>query len=351
MKSLAIIDSLTLTYKNQIFGHYASTAKQLYSILCNDFAVKVVGGITYANYFQKEQLDILPYRTYYEEFHIGNTFRKLRSKIKSIINLIVALRKNYDYLIFQWCSQNFLYLTLLLFKKKRSKVFLIKYNAETRLTHKLLFRLIKNKVSCIFTSMPKTGESYGIPYLLIPDYFPVEEDLNSVSQPVVYDFVIVGTTDNDKNIEDVISGIEKTNFTIKIAGNFKDKAYLEKIQKLTTSKNILIQDKYLTDTEYKNTILQSKYVILPYLKSAYTDKSSGVVLDAVYRGKPVIAPDLSGFQPVKDFGMGYLYNESISEILPKINDENYHTLVQNAIVFRNAMESKKQELIQTILKA
>jgi glycosyltransferase involved in cell wall biosynthesis len=236
-----------------------------------------------------------------------------------------------------------------MFKRKQSKIFLIKYNIETKPVRRKIHRIIKNKVSCVFTSLPQVGEFYEFPYLLIPDYFPVEQYRNLVNHTTKFDFVILGTIDNDKNIEDVIQSILNTEYTLKIAGHFHDKAYLAKIITMSgRSENILIQDKYLSDSEYKDTILQSKYVLLPYKKSAYLIRSSGVILDAVYKGVPVIATDIESFQFISKFGIGYLYDNSFLEILLHINEISYNKLIDNISNFRKMQENKKNELINKI---
>ena len=120
--------------------------------------------------------------------------------------------------------------------------------------------LKKNKILGVITSLDEVGRYYKVPYLIVPDYFPSEEI--SMDEKI-YDLIIVGTVTEQKDYENVIKAVNKTKLNLKIVGYFNDEQRFNNL-KIIANHNIVIENKYISDDEYKNIIKSGKYVILPY---------------------------------------------------------------------------------------
>ncbi|MGG7214925.1 glycosyltransferase [Clostridium nigeriense] len=339
MINIGIVDTISLKKNKKIFGHWLNTALQYKNILSKDDSINifVLGGPVYKNYIYNNYVR-LPFDLEKKMFD-RTGIKILFNKLKAVINTIAAIKSNTDILIFQDANQTILY-TLLRFFKVNKKIYLIKYSIDERKQAVKSFNKIKNKISGVITSLDEVGRYYKVPYLIVPDYFPSEEI--SMNEKI-YDLIIVGTVTEQKDYENVIKAVNKTKLNLKIVGYFNDEQRFNNLKNIANH-NIVIENKYISDDEYKNIIKSGKYVILPYKKESYNYKSSGVVLDAIYNGVPVIVPGLNSFEFVKNNKVGLTYNNSFDEIIEDISDINYDELINNVKKYCKIMELKKEEL-------
>jgi len=344
MKKLAVADITTLTYNGVIYGHFLKLANQYLEIFQQDFDVKIYGGITYKNFIEGSRYKKLPFVIKREEVK-GGIIKKSFMKFKEVINALKVLSSDADVIIFQCYSEMPVYLALLIKNIRRKKVFMIQYQKGLRSKYsQAVYRKVAKKISGIITSSKEVANFYGLDNVIIPDYLPVNIKFNKVQYE--YDGIILGTTSDWKDYEDVISSFRNCEFKVKIAGKFFDENRLRRLKSSSTP-NIEIEDRYLTDNEYDDYLSKSKYVILPYRKE-YEEKSSGIVLDAIYRKKPVIVPNLKSFNFVKECQLGLVYNESISEVVPMLSDDLYNSLQKNIESFIIEKNKEKQVLIDFI---
>lgn len=259
MINIGIVDTISLKKNKKIFGHWLNTALQYKNILSKDDSIDifVLGGPVYKNYIYNNYVR-LPFDLEKKMFD-RTGIKRLFNKLKAVINTIAAIKSNTDILIFQDANQTILY-TLLRFFKVNKKIYLIKYSIDERKQAVKSFNKIKNKISGVITSLDEVGRYYKVPYLIVPDYFPSEEI--SMDEKI-YDLIIVGTVTEQKDYENVIKAVNKTKLNLKIVGYFNDEQRFNNL-KIIANHNIVIENKYISDDEYKNIIKSGKYVILPY---------------------------------------------------------------------------------------
>lgn len=337
MKNISIIDSLTLTHEGKIYGHFANTANQYKEILGQDYRVTVVGGETYSSYF--DDYYKLPFITTKGDFQSDNKWIIFKTKVKSAVNVIVSLFNKSDYYVFQDGNRNIVAIILFIFSFLKRKVVFIRYTPCSKFEYKMI-KILPNKICYVITSLEETKKSYPVDSIIVPDYFPTKEIKNEKN--ILYDFVVLGTIVEGKDYEDVVKTISRTKYKLLIAGFFSDKNRLKKLNNIK-SDNIIIIDKYLDQKEYDTYLNSSRYVVLPYKKELYTNKSSGVTLEALYAGKPVIAVNNKGYEWIEKYKVGILYNFSMSEIIEKFEDERlFNSMQENILQFIETMKSKKE---------
>ena len=344
MKSVLIADITTLTEEGKIYGHFAKVAKQYEAVLSEKYNVLIGGGKTYLNYFPDDRVLQFPY-SISRSRNYGGIKNKFQNKIHEFINACIALKSGCEIIVFQNLNETPIYLALLLFHKPQ--VYMIQYQKGlTGSVKKILYKLVKKHIRGVITSSEAVGEFYHRPYVVVSDYFPMNKEHKS-DRKIKYDALIIGTINGWKDYESVIRGFSGTDSTLVIAGKFNDKEYLETLKK-DAKENITFIDKYLTDAEYVSLINESKFIILPY-KRQYEEKSSGVLLEALYNNRPVIVPDMKSFKMVKEFNLGIVYKEFDIEIINQLKDEKAYQQYKEALSdFVKKQEEGKGRLLNFI---
>lgn len=346
MKKLIIADITTLTENNKLYGHFPKVAQEYNDILCNKFDCYISGGKTYSNYFDMCNYIKLPF---YIKFNQNKSkIKKIFVKFKELINALCVLNIDSDIVIFQSYSELPIFLALYMKKKCNKKIYMIQYQKglKSKITRRI-YNKVRYKINGIITSSDEVGKFYSNNYIVIPDYFPRTDLSNNKDEKQKYDFTILGTISEGKDYENIINVLKNTGYRVRIAGKFFDRERYNLLKKSAT-KNIEFIDKYLTDEEYEKYIYETKYIVLPY-KSQYENKSSGVVLDAIYRKKPVIASDLSSFKFIEKYELGLLYRNSFSEVLERIDEKKYKIFKENINRFVKEKEIEKDKLIEFIM--
>jgi glycosyltransferase involved in cell wall biosynthesis len=345
MKKVLIADITTLTYEDKLFGHFAKVANQYCQILSKEFDVQIAGGKTYKNYFRDYQLYQLPFFIKKNENASGIAGR-IKRKWKEFFNAWKCLHSNSDIIIFQCLNETPVYLALLFGCNK--KVYMIQYQRGLDCKgKKVLYDRIKNRISGTIVSSDIVGKYYDITYIVLPDYFPPVQISSVQDENLIYDITILGTANTWKDYVGAVKYFRNSRWKMLIAGKFTDESMYNAIMQLKTD-NITVINKYLTDIEYQNCLNCSKYIMLPY-KEEYKDKSSGVLLEAIYAGKPVIVPDISTFDIVNKNKLGIVY-KNLSDLkinMKKLQDE-YEDYKKNVQAYTDNMRIKSDELIEFV---
>jgi len=345
---IGIVDTMSLSHGNNIYGHFAKVSCQYLDLLQEGgHDVRIIGHKIYRKYVSDDHLDYLPFKSDKDIFLSGSRIRRLWNKMCCLVNiLIVLLYKKYDLLIMHDNNQNLFYYIYSILPIKRN-IALIRYTYPKTEKQQTLFRKISEKVSFIITSMKEVGESYMLPYALVPDYFPFQKKDTIYAEE--YDLCIVGTINECKDIETVIKSVLNSDLRLIIAGHFEDyNRYLNAVNMCKDSNNISITNSYLSDNEYDKTIGSSKFIVLPYDLKKYENRSSGVILDAVYSGKPVIATSCDAFMPVEQRHIGFLYSTDFSLVITKIQKCSYADLVHNVLAYKNDLYKSKSLLLAMV---
>lgn len=347
---IAIIDTMSLTHNDSIYGHFTKVTLQLDKVLSINYNVTVVAGNTYKKYFDESKLEILPYIITKDNLDSENSVIRIKNKIKSLINTITVLsNKKYNIFIFHDNNQGILYFSLL-FIKPSQQIILIRYTKNKAGITNFLYKLVKSKFSFIITSLETVAKAYSIDSLIIPDYLPINEFTEKLPD-AEFDFVMAGTISSCKDIEDVLISVFNSNLTIKVAGHFENNdLFMELNLKYGNCSRITIVNKYLTEVEYANLLKLGRYVLLPYKADSYLNRSSGVMLDAIYTGRPVIGSSIEAFKVIKDFNLGFIYKSSLSEVFRGIELCDYQSLLNKVYIYRTTLKNSMSILLNKIEK-
>lgn len=336
MKKLLIIDPLSLHNENgNIIGHSMQLTKNYSQLFSKYFKVKIAGKHEYENQFQKSFVK-LPFSI---NFGNSNLIQGFIDKFKIAINIIYALRQESDYYILYSCSKISLLISLPFLPKKR--LFIIDY----KISSKNPINAFYPKIAGFLTSQP--SNSYGlVDSFLMNDYYYNSTFWKSQIQKKIYDFSCVGNISLGKQIEDVVTKFQNTDYKVLISGIFEDKNRLKTIQELASS-NITIKDGYLSENEYHNIIKKSRYIILPYNKN-YDTHTSGVVYDAIFNGTPIIGTNVTALNIVKEFNLGMCFN-TINEIDLNETEKKYPYFQTNIEHYLQEDHLRFQKLVDFIL--
>ena len=305
MTKLILADVRSISRDGKTTGHYFNVASNYIDMFEDKFEVVIAGGPVYDKYFPKTLL--LKYNTNLEGSRIKN-------KLKVISNCFELLKKVDDsVVVLQSNAVATTFLALFLFPKRRN-IYTIQYNTmslDTRLK-RVLFKLAKSKISGVICPSNTIGEAYDIPYYVIQDYVFTEKQykiLPEIHTEKIYDFALVGIITRDKGVIEAANRLAKTKYKVIIAGRPSDESIRkELIDICCSSNNITLILDYIDNDAYDHYIRMSKYCILNY-SSAYSEHSSGVVFDVLYRGTPVLGRECYFLNFIQEEKLGIIFND------------------------------------------
>lgn len=294
-------------------GHYFPVAENYYNIFKDICKVYIAGGPVYKTRFN--EIYPLPYDT----FENSSIFINKIKIFKNMIELFKKKSEN-DIIIIQSSAVATALIGIFLFKHSKCKVYTIQYNTEciNSFTKKIIYKLASYKISGIICPDKTIGEAYKRPYCIVPDYiYTGNRTKNTLSfSDRKYDFSLLGLICKDKGVTEVAQKLKNTPYQILIAG----KPQSEEIRKELTeicknASNIELRLEYLSDNEYDTAIKNSKYCILNY-SGAYSEHSSGVVFDILFRGTPVIGRKCKHLKFITEHNIGVIFDK-IEDFSPK----------------------------------
>ena len=345
MKRVIIADIRSVKKDGDIPGHFVPVAQNYIDVLGNKYKVFVAGGDVYYKHFQKESVIKLPYNI------SGNS---IIDKIKVFVNSWVLFNNaGKDIIIIQQASLVTTFLAIALLYWSTGKLFLIVYNTaalNTRLK-KFLYYFAKRKISGIICSSKEIGDLYDKPFCKVSDYIKPYIPQFIPFNKKTYDFCILGGIYEDKGTVDAAKFFGGTPYKVIIAGKDNEPGIGKKMLEATEgANNIDLQMRYISSAEYSNYMSNSKYCVLNY-RGTYFDRSSGVVLDAILAGTPVVGAECKALDFVKKNELGYVYKD-ISDInLSNImNQDTYDNYILNIEKYFNIQKEYAKELVLFIDK-
>lgn len=321
MKKVIIADIRSVMKDGDIPGHFVPVAQNYIDVLGKDHEVLVAGGDVYYKHFQKEKVIKLPYNI------SGDS---IIDKIKVFVNSWELFNKaGKDIIIIQQASLVTTFLAIALLYWSSGKIFLIVYNTaalNSRLK-KLLYRFAKRKITGIICSSNEIGDLYDRPFCKVSDYIKPHIPHFTPLNKRRYDFCILGGIYEDKGTVDAAKFFSGTPYKVIIAGKDNEPGIGRKmLDAIEGTNNIDLQMRYISSAEYCEFMSNSKYCVLNY-RGTYFDRSSGVVLDAILAGTPVVGTDCKALDFVKNNELGYVYkdisNINFSYIMNPNTHENY----------------------------
>lgn len=324
---IIIADICSINKDGKSSGHYFPVAQNYIEMFHPKNQVLVAGGPIYKNRFNSCHME-LPYD------HCSGT-SKFTSKIHELFNCFTLFRKaKGDIIVMQCVAQITTYIAILLFYRKKSRLFLIQYYTESINSKykRFLWNFIKNKVDGIICSSDRVGQAFRIPYIVVTDYIKTAAINQSLQYgDRKYDFCLIGGIFRDKGQVEALNALAGKGFKVVIAGKVNENGLQEEIDKIKEKDpSIEMHLGYISDEDYHYYIKNSKYCILNY-SGTYNDRSSGVVLDILFDGTPVVGQKCGALDIIKKNDIGCVYENIDSFRFESLMNSEQYSFLQNNI--------------------
>jgi len=336
---LVIADTKSYNKNGKSTGHYFAVAKNYQEALEDYFQVEVAGGPIYSMSFGEYQK--LRYDSIEGKSGIIN-------KLHTIQNTVQVINNNEDAIIILQSNAVVTTFLGLLFSKHHPQIYSIQYNlmALDSPLKKGIYRLAKNRIKGILCPRDDIGKAYDKPYCVVPDYYVTQTkiDKNMIESGKEYDIGIVGIITEDKGVIKAIEVLCKTSLSVVIAGSPANEDIRKRIISICKDyNNIKLVLDYISEEEYDKYIRVSRYCVLNY-SEAYSNHSSGVVYDILYRGTPIIGRRCGFLDFIEENRIGYLYKDIQDFEWKVVRDENaYQNIIKQLKVYlaNQIQETKK----------
>lgn len=351
MSRVIIADVRSHISGDTIRGHGFAVASNYLGVFRDVAEVKVAGGPAYSRKYGEAAID-LPYDT---EDTRPTWLNKLRI-MQNMRRLFRLCRK--DTVVIQSSGVVTAFIGLILFKPAETRVFMILYNEEAlnSCLKRFIFRFAKGKISGILCPNERIGKAHDLPYCIVPDYIYCGDGNTRHAKTIPYedkryDFCMVGLIWRDKGMVEAARHLAKTSCRVLIAGSLSGEEGLEDDLRnaCTGAENIELRLGYLSEEAYDRAIRNSRYCILNY-SGAYSQHSSGVVFDILFRGTPVIGSRCQTLQFVDDFGVGCTYAD-IGALEPQrlLNESVYHDFCSHMVEYYATHQGYREQVKHFIL--
>lgn len=338
MSRIVIADFNTHCRQGTCLGHSFAVADNYLHMFADAVAA---GGPIYASRFTRAE--ILPHQTDEKHGTIVNKWLALR-------NLRALFRRcRNDILVMQSSSVATAFFGIALFRPRVRKLFMIQYNTAGVSTplKRLLYRFAFRYIDGIICPTETIGKAYGRPYCLVPDYIctPQQGATEIAYEHKSYDFCMVGLICRDKGIVEAARVLASSPYRVLIAGRADTPEIAEELQALADScSNIELKLQYLSEEEYAASIHASRYCILNY-SGAYSEHSSGVVFDILFRGVPVIGSHCRSLEFIRETQTGQLL-DNISELNPEslLQEEVYNHFRRHIETYKASHREHRERL-------
>ena len=106
---------------------------------------------------------------------------------------------------------------------------------------------------------------------------------------------------------------------------------------------------YISDDDYDNYINSSRYCILNY-QGTYAERSSGVVLDTLFRNVPVVGRKCRALQFVEDNNLGVLYENVRSfDFSSLLSETLYNSFLESITSYKQNLERYRNALVEFVI--
>lgn len=327
-------------------GHPIKVINETFELIKSVFYVRIAVSETHIPSIQGNEIEIIKLKYHVCVF----STQKLSNLIKKWANLNRIFHNQGNSII--WFVNVDFSLFLYLYLKKEKKVWInLCYNPLKNVSgwrEKLIKAVLEDAEKVILTNRNFVKEIPGTK-IYIPDYY---------YNTALYDkfqktekqkqMVCLGTMGKEKKLEALILAMKNCPTSLIVCGNFKhDEERYQNLQKLSEGQ-IYLENKFIANDEYYSLIAKSQYVVLPYDMDLYDERTSGILLEAVFLHSVPIAPQkLLEYNGI--IGIGY---QNIDEIPSLLGDEkreleiikSNNELLKNvfsAISMRNKLTSKE----------
>ena len=308
MKRLILADVKSINNGGKPTGHYLSLAQNYIDLYSDCVDVRIAGGAVYEKKFDKSRIFHLP-------FENKSCFGKIKNKLNILKNCKYLFQNTDqdDVIVMQHSALSTLFLGLILFARKHHQVYIIAYDTDpiSRVFQKIIYHFAKRKIKGFVLSSEKNGIAYGLPYCLVPDYIfagdkmPIDEIPYEKKK---YDFICIGSIWPDKGFVETARRFAGTQYKILIAGKPCDEKIATELTNVCKdAENVDLKLGFVDDDDYCRYMSEAKFCILNY-RGVYSDRSSGVVLDILFAGIPVVGHRTFAMQFIEQEQLGILFD-------------------------------------------
>lgn len=328
MKRLIIADLFSYNAGGFKTGHYFALCDNYIDLFSNEFDVYVAGGNIYKTGSYDKRLVLLPC----DSFNNENVF-KWHLKIFRNFTSLMKLSRVDDIIVIQTAKAASCILAIALFGRKDRCIYLIEYDTSAlkSMIKRFVYKIAKRYIKGIICPSDNIGKTYNLPYCAVSDYIYTGQDSDYPdyeSRP--YDYVMVGRIVKEKGICEAAKRLAGSDLQVLIAGRAPKELEQPLIDIANSCDNIDLRLGFVSNDDYRKYLQQSKFGILNY-QDAYANRSSGVVLDVVFSGTPVVGRRCMATQFIEDNKLGYLYDNIDSFDFHSICNKNCFELSQNNI--------------------
>lgn len=321
MKNIIIADLKSFNNYGISTGHYFSLCRNYQQIFRDISRVIIAGGPIYSSGFQKEELLKLPY----DWINGKNRFINVWHMLMNAKYLFRKTSKN-DIIVIQMASAVTSFFTIFLFASKNHKIYTIQYDNESlaNIIKRFIFKLASKKIAGIICPSELIATPYNRPYCIVSDYIYTGNNLkiNVPFEEKKYDICMIGRIVPEKGVIEAARYLAGKKYKVIIAGKASSADLENELLRVASCcNNIELKLGFISDNDFKYYLQFSKYSLLNY-HGVYTNRSSGIVLDTLFNGTPVIGHKCLALQFVEKNNVGLLFNNIDNLDLSFVNDKN-----------------------------
>lgn len=345
MRRLLIADVKSYNNNGKSTGHYFAVAQNYLDLYKDCCEVKIAGGDIFKTHFDLKDIFLLPY-------DYIPSMNWLKSKWRVLMNCKYLFNntKHDDIIVIQQSGLSTAILGIALFAKNKRNIYIIAYDTDAVSSQikKIIYHLTKSKIKGLLCSDRHISDVYKIPSCVITDYIYPNTNNNLTVIPYEnkkYDIAIVGSIWPDKGVIEAAKVLANTKYKVLIAGkaNKQISDILNNICK--SAKNIDLHIGFINDNDYYTYIQKARFCMLNY-HGVYEDRSSGVVLDILFNGTPIIGHECKALDFISTSNVGYLFddinNVNFDDIINKEMYENYQKGIKK---YLNSQKKYKQSMV------
>ncbi len=318
MKRLILADVKSYNNKGKSTGHYFAVAQNYLDLYSDCCKVEVAGGPIFKTHFNEKDIFSLPY-----DFLPSKNWLVSKWQVLKNCEYLFNNAQPDDIIVIQQSGLSTAIMGIALFAKKKSNIYVIAYDTDAVASpiKKLIYKLAKHKIKGLLCPHKYVADAYRIPSCIITDYIYAKSNNNLKIVPFEnkkYDIAIIGSIWPDKGVIEASKILAKTKYKIVIAGKANKRLADELHEICDNAENVELHIGFISNEDYYGYIRNTRFCILNY-HGVYENRSSGVVLDILFNGSPIIGHKCKALNFITTSNVGYLFDD--------IKDVNFHDII------------------------